>query len=271
MLTILLGSSSLPPLTLHAAVPVALFLSPHLDDVAFSCGGTLARLAQKGWTTHLATVFTRSVLNPTGFALACQLDKGLEADVDYMALRRDEDQRFAEKAGAADLHHLDLPEAPHRGYASVRALFADVQAEDGVGEDVRARLARLIEGVYPDLLLAPQGIGGHVDHVQVIRGVLALENRPPTAWYRDTPYAIRFPDAPPSDLLPEGLRERPKNIKAALQTKLDATAAYETQLGFQFGGEKAMRAALRDFAHAEARRCNLEGAAEVFRVMPLPG
>ncbi|MGI9175047.1 MAG: PIG-L deacetylase family protein, partial [Rhodothermales bacterium] len=97
---------------------VALFLSPHLDDVAFSCGGTLARLAQEGWMTHLATVFTRSIPNPMGFPLACQLDKGLGADVDYMALRRDEDERFAREAGAADVHHFDLPEAPHRGYMS---------------------------------------------------------------------------------------------------------------------------------------------------------
>lgn len=221
--------------------------------------------------THLATVFTRSIPNPMGFALACQLDKGLGAGVDYMALRRDEDERFAREAGAADVHHFDLPEAPHRGYMSAPELFADVRAEDNVWEDIRMRLADLISDVYPDLIFAPQGIGGHVDHIQVIRAVLALGNRPPTAWYRDTPYAIRFPDAPPADLLPEGLRERPMNIGSALQTKLDAIAAYETQLGFQLDGEKEMRVALHDFARAEAHRCGLDGVAEVFRVVPVPG
>ena len=250
-------------------MPVALFLSPHLDDVAFSCGGTLVRLAQEGWTTHLVTVFTRTALNPTGFALACQLDKGLEADVDYMTLRRNEDRRFAEKAGAADVYHMDLLEAPHRGYASAPELFADVRAEDDVWKDVQARLAHLIADVHPDLIFAPQGIGGHVDHIQAIRAVRALSHPPPVAWYRDAPYAIRFPEAPPADLLPEGLRERAVDIEAALQTKLDAIAAYETQLGFQFGSEKKMRAVLRDFARSEARRCGLDGAAEVFRGVPV--
>ena len=55
--------------------PTALFLSPHLDDVAFSCGGTAAALGRAGWRLVVATVFTASMPAPTGFALACQLDK----------------------------------------------------------------------------------------------------------------------------------------------------------------------------------------------------
>ena len=39
-------------------------------------------------TVTVVTCFTRSVPDPQGFALACQLDKGLGPEVDYMALRR---------------------------------------------------------------------------------------------------------------------------------------------------------------------------------------
>jgi hypothetical protein len=106
------------PLPGGAAPPViALALSPHLDDAAFSCGGTLARLAEAGWRVVVATLFTRSVPDPTGFALACQLDKGLGPEVDYMALRRAED-RDAMRALGAEARWLDLPEAPHRRYGS---------------------------------------------------------------------------------------------------------------------------------------------------------
>ena len=80
-------------------MPSALFVSPHLDDVAFSCAGTAIRMAQEGWEVTVATVFTQSVLHPKGFALACQLDKGLGADEDYMALRRAEDRVFCNRAG----------------------------------------------------------------------------------------------------------------------------------------------------------------------------
>ena len=72
-------------------MPLALALSPHLDDAAFSCGGTLAALAAEGWDVVVATLFAASVEAPTGFALACQTDKGLPADADYMAIRRAEE------------------------------------------------------------------------------------------------------------------------------------------------------------------------------------
>ena len=72
-------------------MPTALFLSPHLDDVAFSCGGALLRLTDDpDWRVVLCTVFTASVPDPQGFALRCQTDKGIPAEVDYMALRRTE-------------------------------------------------------------------------------------------------------------------------------------------------------------------------------------
>ena len=58
-------------------MPAALFLSPHLDDVAFSCGALFDALAARGWDAHLVTVFTRSVPGPRGFALECQTSKGI--------------------------------------------------------------------------------------------------------------------------------------------------------------------------------------------------
>ena len=93
----------------------ALLVSPHLDDAAFSCGGLAAMLARAGWRVVIATLFTRSVHPATGFALACQRDKGLADEVDYMALRRAEDVSAVACLGA-EAWHGDLPEAPHRGY-----------------------------------------------------------------------------------------------------------------------------------------------------------
>ena len=107
----------------------ALAISPHLDDAVFSCGGTLATLASSGWRVVVATLFTQSVMNPAGFALACQLDKGLDASVDYMALRRAEDADACARLGV-EPHWMALPEAPHRGYESAGALFGPVLPTD---------------------------------------------------------------------------------------------------------------------------------------------
>ena len=178
-------------------MPTALFLSPHLDDVAFSCGGLAALLGDEGWHTVLATAFTRSVMPATGFALACQLDKGLPQDADYMALRREEDRRAAAILGLSECRWLDLLEAPHRGYHTAPALFAEPHAQDGIATELAARFADLNAELAPALVLAPQGLGGHVDHQHVLKAAMTCFQRDHLCFYRDAPYAIRQPDAPP--------------------------------------------------------------------------
>jgi len=215
-----------------------LAVSPHLDDAVFSVGATLARLADAGHEVTVVTCFTASVPDPTGFALACQTDKGLPPEVDYMDLRRAEDRAATAVVGAAP-EHLPLAEAPHRGYGSAAALFAGVRPDDLVWQDVRTAL----QALDADLWLAPQGLGGHVDHLQVVRAVAALGR--PTLWWRDAPYALRQPDAAPSPELPAGLR--PLSLPQDRARRSDACACYATQLGFQFGGEAGMRAALQDW------------------------
>ncbi len=212
-------------------------MSPHLDDAAFSAGAALAALSDAGHDVTVLTCFTASVPDPTGFALACQTDKGLAPEVDYMAARRDEDVA-AQRVLGTRLVHLPLPEAPHRGYGSAPALFSGVMPGDAVWQDV---LAELCEH-DADLWLAPQGLGGHVDHLHVVRAVAALDR--PTLWWRDVPYVLRAPRATPSPDVPPRLQE--VHLPGSRERRADACACYATQLGFQFGGEEGMRTALRE-------------------------
>ncbi len=211
-----------------------LAISPHLDDAVFSAGATLWRAARRGWRVVVATVFTGNVAQPTGFALACQLDKGLTADIDYMALRRAEDKEACARLGV-EAFHLPLLEAPHRGYDNAPALFADVHPGDSAKTQVPRAIADLLADLRPDILLAPLGIGGHVDHLVVRDAVAGLNNPPITLLWEDWPYLDR------SDLL---ARNQALSIPAgpnARAVKLSACTAYASQLGFQFGGEAALR------------------------------
>lgn len=231
----------------------AFLVSPHLDDAAFSCGGIAASLARAGWRVVIATVFTRSVHPATGFALACQRDKGLADSVDYMALRRAEDADAAASLDASFVH-LDLPEAPHRGYDSARDLFGAPRAGDAVAP-VTAALARAVASFAPALVLAPLGCGAHVDHIRTIDAVLALDTRAVAlGFYRDTPYVIRDPDARPDPRLaaaaPHVVTSRLD--PCALAAKQEAACCYRTQIGFQFGGAQAARDALATLARREA-------------------
>ena len=266
-------------------MPTVVFLSPHLDDAAFSCGGLMARLADAEWHVVHATLFTATVPDPSGFALECQLDKGIGEEVDYMALRRDEDHTFAERIGASSIVHGPFPEAPHRGYSSAKALFGPVRDDDPVLEPLCDYLRTLLQRYAPDLLVSPQAIGGHVDHVQLVDAVSCIASFdlcPPVVWYRDAPYVIDHPrTGSPFSHISE-LDPIAVSIGPVLQRKLDGAAAYASQLERQFArrfsnrdwglssfwpdddhqenhrenrqeGENAMRRALLHLAIREAR------------------
>lgn len=253
-------------------MPTALFVSPHLDDAVFSAGGTLALLAREpGWEVAVWTVFTASVPAPRGFALRCQTDKGIPPDVDYLALRRAEDHAAAVALGTNPTHwrHGPFPEAPHRGYRSPAELFAGEKSDDAIWQPVAHALRALADELRPTTVFAPQGLGNHVDHLQVIRAVCAVTALAGhVAWWRDTPYALREPSAKPAaSLLPSGLRERVVALPdGALTAKIAASAAYTSQIGFQFGGPDALREKLTDFHRREA-----EGTTFAERFLAPPG
>ncbi len=239
-----------------------LLLSPHLDDAVFSAGGTAACLAGRGFEVVIATVFSAGPHPATGFALACQRDKGLGDEVDYMALRRAEDARAAAVLGAR-ARWLGLHEAPNRGYGSPAALFGPYVAADDPWP-IEQAVARCIAEEAPDLLLAPAALGAHVDHRRVLDAVLHACERKPAAFWRDTPYVLREPGAALDPRLAE-LEDLACPVGGTLAAKAAAAAAYASQLGFQFGGEAAARAALRALAEREG---DGEGLAERFRATP---
>lgn len=237
----------------------ALAVSPHLDDAAFSAGGTLARLAAQGWQVVMATVFTASVANPRGFALACQTDKGLAPELDYMALRRGEDRAAAEALGIDGPVHLPFREAPHRGYGSAPELFAELRPDDRIGANLADAFERLVADTRPALILAPQGVGGHVDHIQVVRALRAAQPPLPVLWWRDFPYTVRTIE--PKEPLRAIFERHPEQVVRldgeAERRKAQACAAYASQLGFQFGGPDGLRARLA--AEDGVERFRLQG------------
>lgn len=254
--------------------PRVVAVGPHLDDAVFSAGGVLARLADAGADVRVVTCFTGSV-DPAGcspFALSTQLDKGLGADVDYMALRRDEDVAALAALSPVDGPalvgvHLPLLEAPHRGYTSAPDLFAGRHVDDTVATPLAAALAPHVDDA--DLVLAPQSVGDHVDHRVVTRVVAAMVDPERLAWWRDTPYALRHPDAPAAGEV-EG-RLVAVDVGTVLARKATAARCYVTQVGFQFGGAEAVAGALADLARAEGARLGRDSADEVLRAAPSPG
>lgn len=245
-----------------------LLISPHLDDAVFSAGGLAAILATQGHEVHILTCFTQSVDNPKGFALDCQLDKGLPAEVDYMQLRRQEDQEACRLLGAVP-HWGDLPEAPHRGYENATELFQKLKNKDKIAENLLKMIQHQVEKIQPQLVFSPLGIGNHVDHQQVYRAMEQIHHYFPEVlyfnWY-DQPYLMRNPEQLDQkafleiDLninqlkaISDEKRSEPTcfDLKSVKMVKFQACAAYKSQVDFQFAGSEQLAAYFQDSAAGE--------------------
>ena len=159
-----------------------------------------------------------------------------------MALRRREDEVACAALGLQPIH-LPLLEAPHRGYHRAVELFQPPHIDDPVREALAQTLAELIDTHAPDEIWAPRGLGGHVDHVLVHRASRDAAAAGRLRWWTDWPYVDRPAPADPEAQTVAGLPWEEETLSpASRRRKADACAAYASQLGFQFGGEAAMRA-----------------------------
>ena len=208
------------------------------------------RLADAGHEVTVADLLHRAACpDPTGFALACQTDKGLAPGRRLHGAAPRRGPRRHGRRSAPQPVHLPLREAPHRGYDSAPALFAGVRA--ATTSSGRTSLAAL-RPYDADLWLAPQGLGGHVDHLQVVRAVAALGPADAVVARRAV-RAARPRRARPSPDLPGGLVEvaLPAGPRAAAPTPAPAT---RRSSGFQFGGEAGHARGAARLARAAARR-----------------
>ena len=257
------------------------FVSPHPDDAALSCGGLIAGLRARGEPVALLTIFCAQGalehLTPyqqlaLGFGGPDELPPGDDAIVlekgprlepptaaEVMAARRAEDAAYARFVGAS-IAFVNLPDAVFRGYEGDEELMGAPRPDDRAPVDeLRRALARL----RPETLYLPLSIGGHVDHRQARRAAVALLSEPAstyldrTLFYEDFPYALtvgfeRLDQLDPEFLpsLPAGVGLAPEYVQIGddIDRKLEGLRMYESQLGRLFGGDSPMATAVRERA-----------------------
>ncbi|WP_082640956.1 PIG-L family deacetylase [Marinobacter sp. P4B1] len=230
--------SSKPAASLVAACPPGsriLFVSPHFDDVAFSCAGLVHHLVSTCETRVVwATVFSHGRPRPQGFALRCQTTKGIPREVDYMAIRRQEDRNCGVLLKIEEAINLGFLEAPHRGYRSAKKLFGPLLRHDEqrLLRAVGQALARLACDLSAYRVIAPLGLGGHVDHVLVSRAAEMAFAPARLLYYADSPYLLRCSR---SDLRSRtlGMTAHVLDVGAVSAERAAAYACYASQLDYQ--------------------------------------
>jgi len=178
-----------------------LYLAPHLDDVALSCGGQIAQATRAGVAVEILTIFAGDEPGPSApvaspfvwqtYAL-WKLPPG-----EIMATRRREDGA-AGRTLAARTQHWELQEAIHRLdpdsgealYPSLETLFGAVAPQEEVlVADLARRFAGLPGISATSRIVAPLGVGGHADH-RIVRAAAERAFGDLLTYYEEFPYIV---------------------------------------------------------------------------------
>ena len=237
-----------------------IFLSPHFDDVAYSCGGTLGVQVGVGLRPLVITVFAGVPQETTlsSFAVDVQRKMGFSQNAATVnATRRQEDVAAMNLLGA-DYFWLDYPEAPYRGtpayYMNDNQLMGgEVHSGDSwIDEELAEMLVALHKRLPDTVWYAPLGVGRHVDHQIVCSAADRLTRLDAKVnLYEDFPYVVRQAGALTERLEEFGNTLEPSLVEMSemLHLRQQASAKYASQTSMNFGDEKTMLTNIARYAH----------------------
>lgn len=174
----------------------AIYLSPHLDDAALSCGGQVYELTTAGQSVLIVTVMAGDPAARPSSQFAQLLHQRWQLDSDVGAARRAEDVAACGVLGA-DWQHWDFedciyrvePETGRPLYISEQDIFGDVDpAEYGLIDELAARMMLL---PARERLYVPLTLGHHVDHQLTRQAAERCFSAASLFYYEDYPYAAR--------------------------------------------------------------------------------
>ncbi|MGH9585144.1 MAG: PIG-L deacetylase family protein [Bryobacteraceae bacterium] len=186
-------------------------LSPHRDDAVFSLCLCMLRWARGGISVRVATFFTRSAYAPRSPAP----EPGQDRCGAVSLLREREDRAalsgIARAIGTESFGFLDAPLRLGIAPSDVCGESARQLDRSGMAERLTAAVVECVRG---GLVLAPLGLGGHVDHLAIwsaaISASAGLRN---LGFYEDLPYATWTAE----DALRERVRESERRAGVLLR------------------------------------------------------
>jgi LmbE family N-acetylglucosaminyl deacetylase len=227
-----------------------LFVSPHLDDVALSCGGLVAHTVRAGASVQVVTVCAGDPVEAELGALARELHRAWGLHEAPVAARREEDREALSCLGAEPVWLPELDAIYRHPSCDAAALYGPPNPQDDLTQRVVAHLRRWPAAAR---CYVPLAVGGHMDHELVHRaGVALLSQGVAVAFYEDLPYALspgalaqrlRSPALAPLSLRPVCV-----DVTAAFPDKLRAVQRYRSQIPGLFQTADRMLTALTAYA-----------------------
>ncbi len=219
----------------------AIYLAPHLDDAAFSCGGQIYTRTRQGERVLVVTI---TAGDPPAAPLSelAQLHHDRWQLVAHAVQQRREEDIAACAVMGADYRHWSLPDCIYRRhpqtdeplYTTLHHIFGPVPEAEGV---LVAELAEKMADL-PDAaaIFAPLGVGNHVDHQLTRQAAEMCYGRSALTYYEDYPY-VAMDGALEAIIPPDRDGWQPAVIplsQDALQARYRAMAAFASQISSFF-------------------------------------
>jgi len=233
-----------------------IYLSPHFDDIALSCGGLVWEQAQAGNSVSLWTICGGDPPRRALSAYAQILHQRWETGVQATQARRGEDIAACQTLGVP-FRHFGFPDCIYRPrrkdiphyYTSDKAIFGTVHPAER--KNMVYRLSNIFRQEIPTgtQLVCPLTLGNHVDHVITRR---AAERSGHALWYYpDYPYVLKS-----AAVLERYRQDGWKAVQfpiseSGLRAWQDSVARHTTQINTFWPNLEAMRAAIRDYAQGK--------------------
>jgi LmbE family N-acetylglucosaminyl deacetylase len=242
-----------------------IFISPHLDDVVFSCGGFIWEKVAQGDAIEVWTIFagipSQDEFTPFAQSLHARWGVGMEA----IEMRRDEDAKACSMLGAS-YRHFDFLDCIYRFFPGHDVPVVEGE-EDLFQSDYHLEpqlFNQISESMCVNIpeevqFVGPLALGDHIDH-QLVKCALH-QVRPAACFFADYPYAGKIEDI--GSVVPHRLSQKHFQpiSPSALKAWQEAIASYQTQISTFWPSIPEMENALEAYWR-KGGGCVLWGAAQ---------
>lgn len=225
-----------------------IYLSPHLDDVALSCGGLIWEQSKSGSSVEIWTICAGDPPMDKLSPLAKKLHQRWQLGSNAVAFRREEDKHSCCVLGVK-YRHFRIPDAIYRLHPKTKEYLYDTETaifsriSDSEQPLLQNLATQIAEHLLPDsILISPLSLGNHVDH-QLTRQA-AMMQKASLIFYADYPYIVEQKSILYS-LLPQGYQPVTFTISQdGLNVWKESITTYRSQISTFWENEDQMKVAI---------------------------
>ena len=234
---------------------ILVVLAPHLDDAVLSCGALIADVSRCGVDVVVLTVFNGQPIPPISDA-AKRLHARCGLSDERAIEEREREDDLALAVVGARTKRLGFPEALYRkrgdGSPTYRAEAEIFEAGEESEKDTLAAVEKAIgdeiAAIRPDMVLAPLGVGAHIDHLLVSSAARRFSCD--VLNYEEVPYVLSPHRQTGRDPVAPGEPRLHPCTPLGWSAKISAIECYKSQLPVLWPGPGTWQQDLNSYARS---------------------